>query len=454
VVGSRTSLLYSLLLAAGAVGVGGTAEAQNQRGTPAAARHSVSHPESIDAAKRFISAKDYATGLRILASLANKGEVEAQRLLGEMAYNGTGVSKDLAAAFAWNEKAANVGDRLAQFNLGYLYERGEGVSQSLTTALFWYEKSGAQGYGPAQHKVGDLARDKGDLDKAAFWYGRAASNGDEVAARKARESLDLGTAERRRVHAEVSAVVSAREREEARRAEAERRRYLAEADAKREETRRWMEQHPGEAPRPVTLPPILTAPARIAVPAPRPRDERHASQSSAPSSEVSRARPAAGGKALSFEASSTQQVAGGKSPDGGSQVRTGTLYFVAHASLRNSRKGDGIHLFEENAIPVEWRWTRWTHANDGDRTQAIALQAKPAVMEAFKAYVASSYAPSCPASGPEGCWSVQLYLEYGATEAEARSKLAVPMQQAGAKLLRKSLFSYRTKVEYQDSRYR
>lgn len=93
--------------------------------------------------------KRYSEALEIFVPLANAGDSEAQRRLGEMAYNGQGVKKNFDAASKWNELAAAGGDRVAMYNLGYLYERGEGVAKNLDTAIDWYQKSGNQNYAEA-----------------------------------------------------------------------------------------------------------------------------------------------------------------------------------------------------------------------------------------------------------------------------------------------------------------
>ncbi|MCZ7560881.1 MAG: hypothetical protein M5U30_13070 [Burkholderiaceae bacterium] len=171
---------------------------------------------------------------------------EAQRLLGELAYQGKGVPRDLAAAFAWNGLAAKAGDRIAQYNLGRMHEDGEGVAGSLGVALYWYEKSGAQQYGPAQFRAGELAMSS-DRSKAAYWFSQAALNGDAEAAPRAREAA-----------AAIAAEKTANE-EENERSAAIRRREAAEVMAGRaardEETRKWMQRNPGQ-PVGANLPPL------------------------------------------------------------------------------------------------------------------------------------------------------------------------------------------------------
>ena len=182
----------------------------------------------VQAGVSALQAGNHAQALRILVPLANVGNDEAQRLVGEMSYNGQGMKRDLLAAFKWNEVSASNGNRIAQYNLGYLYERGDGVPASRSQAMAWYTKSALQDYAPAQHRLGDLYV-ASDREKAIYWYDRARRNGDEAARKKladvSSEKFAQLRAERERDEAE--------EREKAR-VEAERQRAEDEARRRRE----------------------------------------------------------------------------------------------------------------------------------------------------------------------------------------------------------------------------
>lgn len=83
--------------------------------------------------------------LNKLTKMANKGNYWAQRIFGDMYYNGTGVAKSLNESFKWFYAAAtnpNSNDRDGGlFNdLGNLYYRGEGTSRSYSEAAKWYRK--------------------------------------------------------------------------------------------------------------------------------------------------------------------------------------------------------------------------------------------------------------------------------------------------------------------------
>lgn len=137
----------------------------------------------IDTGVAALKSGQYSNALNLLIPLANGGNSEAQRIVGEMCYNGQGMKRDAAASFKWTEIAAEDGNKIAQYNLGYLYEKGEGTQASLTQAINWYTKSAIQGYPSAQHKLGDLYAAT-DRSKAIYWYDSAQQSGDEVARKK------------------------------------------------------------------------------------------------------------------------------------------------------------------------------------------------------------------------------------------------------------------------------
>ena len=61
---------------------------------------------------------------------AEQGDPRAQRRMGELYYNGPGVTRDRARAFEWFLRAAQQGDAVAQFQIGYMYDTGEGIAPS------------------------------------------------------------------------------------------------------------------------------------------------------------------------------------------------------------------------------------------------------------------------------------------------------------------------------------
>src|SRR5674476_586003 len=76
---------------------------------------------------------------------AEKGDANAQFVLGRKYDIGKGVPQDYAEAAKWYRMAAEQGHAEAQFNLGMLYDEGRGVSQDYAEAAKWYRKAKDQG---------------------------------------------------------------------------------------------------------------------------------------------------------------------------------------------------------------------------------------------------------------------------------------------------------------------
>jgi uncharacterized protein len=98
--------------------------------------------------------KDYATALRELVPLAERGNPIAQSSLGAMYRSGRGVSQDYKTAVKWYRLAARQGFAEAQFKLGVAYDQGHGVPQDEKTAVKWYRLSAEQGDKQAQFNLG------------------------------------------------------------------------------------------------------------------------------------------------------------------------------------------------------------------------------------------------------------------------------------------------------------
>ncbi|MGO9443999.1 MAG: tetratricopeptide repeat protein [Thiobacillaceae bacterium] len=91
-----------------------------------------------DDGKVAFNREDFATALRLLRPLADRGNAEAQTLVGSMYALGEGVPQDYAAAIKWYGEAAARGDAGAQFGLGGIYFFGNGVPQDFVQAHKWF----------------------------------------------------------------------------------------------------------------------------------------------------------------------------------------------------------------------------------------------------------------------------------------------------------------------------
>jgi uncharacterized protein len=152
----------------------------------------------------------YAEAYQALKPQAEKGNDEAQYLLGWMHQTGQGAERDLAQAgqwyeksavqghtsarnnlctvhletrdfkraVPWCEKSAKAGHMKSQFLFAMMHFNGEGVEKSAEGAVAWLKKSAEQGYAAAEYKLG-MAYESGigvpkDLKSAAQYYERAA----------------------------------------------------------------------------------------------------------------------------------------------------------------------------------------------------------------------------------------------------------------------------------------
>jgi len=142
--------------------------------------------------KEALKKGDYKTVLREITPLAQKGDAEAQSILGTMYANGQGVPLSYKKAEEWIRKAAEQGFAEAQYNLGVMYDQGFGVPQNFTEAAKWYQKAAEQGTAEAQYNLGLMhVEGKGvqqNYVQAYMWLSLAAARGDREAV-KARDFI-------------------------------------------------------------------------------------------------------------------------------------------------------------------------------------------------------------------------------------------------------------------------
>jgi len=104
---------------------------------------------------RALQRGDYATAMRLLRPLAERGNASAQHYVGEMYHNGHGVQQSSVQAATWYRKAAEQGDNFAQDSLGIMYEWGEGVPKNNAEATKWTLMAAKQGNADAQDRLSD-----------------------------------------------------------------------------------------------------------------------------------------------------------------------------------------------------------------------------------------------------------------------------------------------------------
>jgi len=123
---------------------------------------------------------------------AEKGDVDAQRIIGAMYLNGDGIESDLTKGFEWTQKAAVQGDSSAQNNLGNYYRNKQNESGK---AIDWYQNAVAQRNAYAEYNLGRMLKngleittkviDVDGLNKSAIdWLKSSSEKGDSRAQKK------------------------------------------------------------------------------------------------------------------------------------------------------------------------------------------------------------------------------------------------------------------------------
>lgn len=105
----------------------------------------------------------------------------AYNRLGVFYQQGLGVTRDVAQAYTWYQKAAEGGYPSAFFNLGLMYATGSGVASDINVAMNWYQQAADRGHAQAQHALGVLhqkgVRGKQNYKEAIKWYRASAEQG-------------------------------------------------------------------------------------------------------------------------------------------------------------------------------------------------------------------------------------------------------------------------------------
>jgi TPR repeat protein len=99
--------------------------------------------------------QDYAQAADWYRKAAERGNTFAEDHLAYLYDYGYGVPQDYSQAASWLEKAAEQGDSWAQTNLGTLLSEGHGVPQNARLAVLWWRKAAAQGDKDARKLLAD-----------------------------------------------------------------------------------------------------------------------------------------------------------------------------------------------------------------------------------------------------------------------------------------------------------
>ena len=105
--------------------------------------------ELLGIAHKLYDRGEYEKALAAYLHLAERGDVDGQRVVGFMYNSGTGTAKDLEKAKHWLKLAADRDDAPSQYSLGVIHWKAR--QDDLAFELF--EKSSSQGYGPGIYRL-------------------------------------------------------------------------------------------------------------------------------------------------------------------------------------------------------------------------------------------------------------------------------------------------------------
>lgn len=88
-------------------------------------------------ATRVYNTGDYEQAVKLFKPLAEKGNAEAQYVVGMMYRAGRGVERDDNEAKKWYQRASEQGQPMAQFYLGWMHARGKGVPKDHVKGYMW-----------------------------------------------------------------------------------------------------------------------------------------------------------------------------------------------------------------------------------------------------------------------------------------------------------------------------
>jgi TPR repeat protein len=109
----------------------------------------------------------YAEALEKARAAAEKGDANAQALLGRAYYEGVGVTRSYPTALIWLNKAVAKNNPDAMFFLGLMYEHSRGVGEDLPKALALFDRAAALGQRYAQMEARGMRMAGEEADQAA-----------------------------------------------------------------------------------------------------------------------------------------------------------------------------------------------------------------------------------------------------------------------------------------------
>lgn len=118
-----------------------------------------------------------------LITVADNGDIDAQKTLGWIYMSGDGVDLDVNEAVKWYEKAASQNDAASCYWLGFIYEiMLPSDSETSNKTLNWYLKGAQLGHPVSQYRaawkyLGTDSSIPADMDEAVKWLKKSAEQG-------------------------------------------------------------------------------------------------------------------------------------------------------------------------------------------------------------------------------------------------------------------------------------
>lgn len=106
--------------------------------------------DALSEATNVYNTGDYEQAAKLYRPLAEKGNAEAQYVLGMMYRAGRGVHRDNKEASKWYQLAAEQGHPIAQFYLGWMYAHGKSVPKDYVKSYMWIDIAIAKVTGEAR----------------------------------------------------------------------------------------------------------------------------------------------------------------------------------------------------------------------------------------------------------------------------------------------------------------
>jgi TPR repeat protein len=162
------------------------------RAIPACEQAAAQYPDELrfqfQLARSLHKADRHEDAIALYGKAGDQGFALAQRSVGFMYANGSGVAQDLAKAARWLRQAAERCDADAQFALGTIYAKGQGVERNEAESLRWFRIAAAQAHPDARDRLNAFANSS---EKVTLGSGQTGASADDAALR-ARQKFEPG----------------------------------------------------------------------------------------------------------------------------------------------------------------------------------------------------------------------------------------------------------------------